>query len=111
MAAAHQAVHSVGIPAPEQNGAQGKKEWALLCLDTQHLGLSKGLGLQGVRGAAPSPGAALLPLLCRCRALPSMFNGLCVFPFPETPDTGLCVAFLPPCYWLGVVMRARVSLR
>lgn len=47
------------FPSPhlwsQQKGAQGKKEWALLCLNTQHLGLSKGSGLQGVQGAAPSP--------------------------------------------------------
>lgn len=27
-----------------------------------------------------------------------MFNGLCLFSFPETPDTGFRMAFLLPCY-------------
>jgi len=28
-----------------------------------------------------------------------MFNGLCLLSFPETPDTGIRMAFLLPCYW------------
>ncbi|XP_031451243.1 uncharacterized protein LOC116230308 [Phasianus colchicus] len=54
-----------------KKGLKAKRGGHCSASNTQHLGLSKGSGLQGCREQPPAPGAAVLPLLCGCCALPT----------------------------------------